>query len=632
MDMEENATAPLVGNLSKILSKVLSCLEQGDPVRSEEILRQVLDAKPDNATAWHLRALTAQKMGNLLLAANYFDKAHNLSPENPNYLRDFGAALFAIDQIKEARQVLEKAKKIAPEDTAIRFHLANVQARQQELLAAIDNYEFCIQHNATAYDAHGNLAAAYLHAGRTSEAIKASGRALSICPKSPVALNNLGLALCDANKHQAAIRAFRRALKLVPCDTEIMNNLSVALQAENCFGEALYTLNAAIKLRPKWAEAHINLGNIHREQGNFLKAAEAYRKAIELNPGKVTALANLALALFNLNEFKESERAYKSALNQAPGNADLLMSLGICQLAQGKYKKGWENYESRWEAARFTSNRRSFSAPRWNGEPLSGRRILVHAEQGFGDTLQFCRYIPILTAMGGEVHFECQRPMVSLCRSIEGVEQVLARKDEIPETNFSIPLMSLPRILSTDLDSVPAKVPYLGAKADKIQKFAGFLGNEKRQVGLVWLGNPRRQDDAMRSCPRPELDPILAVPGVTFVSLQVGLDPFDIPSRVTNLGSHFKDFSDTAAAIASLDLVITVDTATAHLAGAIGKPVWVMLAHHADWRYLVQRTDSPWYPTMRLFRQSKRGDWARLTRSVAVSLREWIDDINSQSS
>lgn len=615
---------PIVGTLNDILIKAQNSLKRGDLIRSEEILRQVIDSMPEVATAWHLRALNTQKMGNFVLAAQYFNKAHKLSPLNPNYLRDLGAALLSIDRLEEARKALEKAKLLAPEDAAVRFHLANTQTRQQELLAAIDNYNFCIHQNPEAYDAYSNLSAAYRQAGKPFESQKASQQALKICPESPTALNNLGLALCDSNNHPDAIKSFRKALNNAPSDVEIMNNLAVALHAENHIQEAHAVLKQALTLRPDWPEALINLGNILREQSKFSDAIICYQRAVTFDHSRITALGNLALALLNLNKFEESERNYKKALIKDPGNSDLRMSLGICQLAQGKYEEGWSNYEARWTASRFTAQRRDSSAPTWQGEPLAGRRIFVYAEQGFGDTLQFCRFLPLLSEMGAEVLFECQHSLVTLCHSIDGVGKIITQNDRIPEADFSIPLMSLPHVLSIDLETIPSEVPYLRAKNNQISEFACRLHNTKRQVGLVWLGNPNRQDDRMRSCPGSALEPILSVDEIMFTSLQVGIDPSEIPFNMNDFGQYCRTFLDTAAAIEALDLVITVDTATAHLAGALAKPVWLMLGHHADWRYLAERHDSPWYPTMRIFRQAKPGDWIGLTQNVADGLRSWI--------
>ena len=625
MSAPKHADSPLIGSLGDILSKALSAYESGDLVQTEEILRQVLDAMPDVATAWHLRGLAVQRSGALDLAANYLGEAQKRAPENPDYNRDLGAVLVALDRIPNARAMLDRAAALNADDPAVRFHLANVQSHQDEFSAAIENYLFCIERQPNAPDVYANLSAAYRSTGRIADAIASAQKAIALRAKFPEALNNLGLALCDARDYPAAIKAFGRALDLDPGDAEILNNFGVALEADQRLDGARSALEKAVGARPGWPEALINLGNVLREQGNVSEAVDRYQEAVDYDPTNSRALANLGLALLNLNRFAESEQTYSKALAGDPDNADVQMSLGICQLAQGNYREGWENYETRWQASAFTAHRRNFDAPRWTGEPLTGKRILVYAEQGFGDTLQFCRYLPLLAESGAEVHFECQRALADLCRSIDGVESVIARKDALPQSDYCIPLLSLPHVLGTTFDNVPTGIPYLEADPQKTLAFRKRYKGAGPLVGLVWLGNPNRQDDAIRSCPIDALRPILSVNGVQFASLQVGISHEDIPAGLEDLGSDFTNFADTAAAVEALDLVITVDTATAHLAGALGKPVWVMLGHHADWRYLADRADSPWYPTMHLFRQATPDDWLGLAQTVAQQLQACVD-------
>ena len=620
MTVPKRTDAPLVGSLGDILSTALQSFEDGDLPRTEAILRQVLDAMPDIPQAWHLRGLAAQKAGKLQYAADYLGEAQARSPDNAAYNRDLGAVLLALDCVSNARAVLEHAASLQPDDPAVRFHLANVQSQLGDISAAIENYEFSINRQPKAHDALANLSAAYRRAARVSDAIASARKAIELRHDFPEALNNLGLALCDARDYPAAIDAFSNALELTPENVEVLNNFAVALQADGRLDQACVALEKAIAARPAWPEALINLGNVLREKGDIPQAADRYREAAACDPNHVRAAGNLGLALLNLNQLEQSEATYKKALEQAPENADLRMSLGICQLAQGKYREGWANYEARWDATAFTAQRRDFTAPPWRGEPLVGKRILVFAEQGFGDTLQFCRFLPHLAAMGAEVHFECQRALVDLCKSVGGLQNVIARKDSLPETDYCVPLLSLPHLMGTTLETVPSDLPYLAANRSKSRAFVKQLQSEKINVGLVWLGNPERRDDVMRSCPAEALEPILSVDGLQFLSLQVGLARDDIPETTVDLGSDCADFADTAAAINAMDLVITVDTATAHLAGALGKPVWVMLGHHADWRYLASCDISPWYPTMRLFRQSTPGDWKGLTAAVAKRL------------
>jgi hypothetical protein len=305
------------------------------------------------------------------------------------------------------------------------------------------------------------------------------------------------------------------------------------------------------------------------------------------------------------------------------------MSLGIAQLAAGDFDQGWMNYEARWSAARFTSPKRAFPAPRWRGESLgpgaggAARRLLIHAEQGFGDTLQFCRYIPLIAERGGAVVVECQpalrRLLDSLAEPYAGQVTVISRGDALPAVDFHIPLLSLPHILQTTLSTIPAFVPYLKASEPEARAWRNRLGGGSLNIGLVWSGNAKRQDDHMRSCPIDDLRPLLDLPGLRLFSLQKDRQE-PLPDGIEDLSPDLSDFGATAAAIDALDLVVSVDTAVAHLAGAMGRPVWVLLGYAADWRYLLDRNDSPWYPTMRLFRQARAGDWSLPIHNIGEAL------------
>ena len=389
---------------------------------------------------------------------------------------------------------------------------------------------------------------------------------------------------------------------------------------------------------PGFADAHRSLGNLLRESGRLEEAVEHYQSVVDSEPMDVRAYGNLGLAFLNLNRAEEALAVYEKALILAPDNADIRMSLGITQLLLGDFGNGWANYQARWQAEKSTTGHRTFDVPVWRGEPLAaeqdGRaqgRILVHAEQGFGDTLQFCRYVPMIMARGGRVIFECQTPLADLMKSLatqqgQGELVVTTRTDPTPAFDYHVPLLDLPMIFGTGISTIPADIPYLSPPTDKIEKWSTRLGGKPPSVGLVWSGNPARQDDRMRSCPPDAFAPILAVEGVRFFSLQKDGPPLCDP-RLEDLGPMLDDFGDTAAVIGSLDLVITVDTAVAHLAGALGRPVWVLLGHAADWRYLTGRDDSPWYPSMQLWRQENRGNWSSLILRMADRLAATVGSV-----
>lgn len=612
----------LVGTLRDILANARSAYQKDDLKRAEEILRQVVEAEPGLATAWHLRGLIARRKEDHVRAGEYFAAAAARSPDTALYCRDFGVSLATQGRKHEALEILERAMALGPEDAATHFHIGNVLLGLGRPRDAVSFYQRAVELEPESPESHNNLAAALRDCGQTAQSIAAAEAALSIRPDYSEALNNLALALCDVRRYPQAIERFEAALSLDPGNPEVLNNAGVALHADGRLGEAEQRLRAALAIRPGWGEAALNLGNLLRQQSRLEEAVELYRDALAADPMDIKSYGNLGLALLNLNKPREAISIYEKALSLAPDNADIRMSLGIAQLMLGEYAPGWENYERRWQAMSFTARKRSFESPLWDGGSSAGQRILVHAEQGFGDTLQFCRYVPLLAAQGASVIFECQRPLMRLCESLEGVVELIPRGAALPRSDAHIPLLSLPRIFSTTLATIPANGPYLRPPDDTARAWRERIETDDFKIGLVWTGDPKRQDDILRSCPKAALAPILSVPGVRFFSLQVGDSPDATMPNVTDLGSSVADFADTAGALSALDLTITVDTAVAHLAGALGRPVWVMLGVHADWRYLMDREDSPWYPTMRLFRQDRRGDWTGLAARVAASLRQ----------
>jgi hypothetical protein len=291
---------------------------------------------------------------------------------------------------------------------------------------------------------------------------------------------------------------------------------------------------------------------------------------------------------------------------------------------QGNFREGWEEYEARWDTESFGAVKRSFSQPLWRGEPLAGESILLHAEQGFGDTMQFVRYVPLVASRGGQVVLEIQPRLRRLLGNLPGAAKVIVRGEELPEFSWHCPLLSLPLAFDTRLANIPAKVPYLYPGEMEVQKWSRRLQGDGLRVGLAWAGNPNHVREGERSIPLEQLAPLMQVAGTTFYSLQKGPATAQIHKlpgiRLIDLDSQQNDFADTAAIIANLDLVITVDTAVAHLAGAMGKPVWVLLHHVPDWRWLLHRDDSPWYPAARLFRQTIAKDWTSVIGRVRMEL------------
>jgi hypothetical protein len=438
-----------------------------------------------------------------------------------------------------------------------------------------------------------HYADALQQAGLLEHAIVTYRRILARVPNNPAAWNNLGMSLQNWNKINEAVSAFDRAIVLAPDNAVIHNNLAFALLEQGDPGRAEHWLRKGITLDPSLPELHNNLGNVAREQGDVHEAVTCYRRAIVLRPEFADAHWNLSQGLLTLGMFLE----------------------------------GWREYEWRWKRPAFTSPRRDFPIPPWDGGEIRGRTLLIHAEQGMGDAVQFIRYCDVLHSLGARVVLECHRELVRLFRSLPGITTVVPYGEPLPECDAHLPMMSLPRVMETTLETVPHAVPYLVPPAHLVAEWGqriGQAGSDVR-VGIVWSGAHKLKALLNRSCPLDVIMRLQGIPGVTLFSLQLGDGAAELQAlprslRPVDLTEDIVDMADTGAIISHLDLIISIDTAVAHLSGAMGKPVWILLPRMADWRWMLDREDSPWYPTMRLFRQRTAGDWSGLMADVRSAL------------
>jgi tetratricopeptide (TPR) repeat protein len=392
---------------------------------------------------------------------------------------------------------------------------------------------------------------------------------------------------------------------------------------------ALELMSKSIQIDGKQADAHNNLGNVLYRLGRHEDAIASFGRALQLQPNYPEAQSNLGNVLRACGRLDEALAAYEQALKLRPDYVDGHWNLAQLLLLRGDYERGWREYEWRWKV-RSMFMPRNFAQPRWRGEELSGKKILIHTEQGLGDAIQFVRYAPLIAQRGGRVIFECQFEVQRLLRQCPGVEQVVVAGQPLPAFDVQCPLLSLPGVFGTTERSVPADVPYVFADAAVAarwqQKLAG--AGTGRKVGLVWGSGRIFPHYYLKSMALAELGPLARVAGVQFVSLQKGpaaVEASGLPAgmRLLDWTNQLSDFADTSALVAGLDLVISVDTAVAHLAGAMKKPVWTLIPFDPDWRWGLGQQDSPWYPTMRLFRQKRAGDWAEVVEHVAESLADW---------
>ena len=473
-------------------------------------------------------------------------------------------------------------------------------------------------------DCRNSLGFIYRALGRNIEAEAAFRVAAILDPDLVEAHYQLGNMLRDTRRFAEAETSHRRVLELRPDHHQAHNNLGATLGELNRFEEAIAHFRRAVELRPDYVEAHSNLGNALKIAGLAAEAETECRRAIALGPGFAPAHLNLGLALQDLGRLDDALASLREAAAGGRDYPKATASEGILHLLRGDFAAGWEKYEARWRIGDLPP--RDFTQPQWRGEPLAGKTILLHAEQGFGDTIQFLRYVPKVVARDGNVILEVQKPLMPLAARIPGVT-VMARGAPLPQFDVQCPLLSLPLAFGTTLDTIPAETPYLDVDDERLEHWRRRLGGGFK-IGFAWAGAAVHRNDRNRSIPLERIAPLLAIDGPRWFSLQVGPHAADLADRksgrVIDLASELVDFGETAAAIAALDLVVTADTAIAHLAGALGKPVWILLPFAPDWRWLVGRSDSPWYPSARLFRQPRAGDWETVVAAVGAALAQWV--------
>ncbi len=633
---------------------------------AETIYRRVLAQEPNHADAMQLLGAVAGQTGRVDLAIELIRKAIGLNPKIAAYQNNLAKILCDQGRFEEAIVACRAAIELDPKLAETHNNLGNAffgKGKHAEAIAAyreaiairpdyfdalrnlgvvlgrtgdceqgIEIYRRLCQIRPGDADVHNNLGNLLVRLDRIDEAIAAYGKALGLQPRHFQAYNNIADAFRLAGRLDESIAASRQAIAINAGFAEAYNALGLALTAAKRLDEAVAVLRRAVEIKPDFVGAHNNLGAALYQARRMDEAIAAYRRALELEADRPEVLSNLGLALCASGKNEEAMAVYREAIHLKDDYAEAHYYLGISLLLEGEFEEGWRENEYRWLIKDARSRPRKCNQPMWGGEDLNGRTILLDAEQGFGDVIQFARYVPEVAKRGGRVILMCYAELVRLLQGMAGVEQICSRNPP-PAFDVHCPLVSLPGVMGTRLDSIPAEIPYLKADAAISEAWGEKIGprGDRMRVGLVWAGQPSHNRDMERSILLSQFGPLAESGAALFYSLQKGeaaAQASDPPAgmELIDFSADLRDFSETAGLISQLDLVVTVDTAVAHLAGAMGKAVWVLLARLGDWRWLLDREDSPWYPTMRLFRQSVAGDWEDVVRRVAREIDRRIAD------
>jgi tetratricopeptide (TPR) repeat protein len=667
------------------------CHQAGDLDQAERIYRAVLQTEPGHADAWYLLGVVCQSLGRVDEALTCYQRALASKPDYPDVHNNLGVIYSAQGNLAGAIASYREAIRCKPGYPEAYNNLGLDLAQLGRLDEAVASYREAVRLRPSYAEAYENLrrakaarsaqtgagqqdpaarpnaameynnqGAAFWRQGRLDDAMQRFQEALRCWPGYADAYHNLGLVLADRDRlddavacYQQAARfrpdcyeaynslgnahgrmgrledaaaCYRRALQLRPDYAAAHNNLAVVLEKQHQLDDAVAHYREALRLTPDLAPAHNNLGVAYDRQGKLDDAEACYRRALQLQPEFADAHNNLGNVFRERLQFVDAEQCFRRAVQIRPDYADAHLNHAMVALLHADFTSGWPEYE--WRLRRSEVTPRTFRAPGWDGSPLHGRAILLHAEQGLGDTLQFIRYAPLVKERGGQVIVECQPALLDVLATCPGIDLLLASGQPLPAFDVQAPLLSLPGLFGTTLASLPADVPYLSADSARLahwrrelSRFQGF------KIGIVWQGSLVHRGDRQRSVPLTQFASLGRLEGVHLFSLQVGpgceqLTALGDRFPITDIGIRFDpaSFADAAAAVKSLDLVISVDTALAHLAGALAVPVWIALPFSPDWRWLLHREDSPWYPTLRLFRQRRLGDWEdvfdRLTEAV----------------
>lgn len=591
---------------------------------------QAIRVNPNYSEAHNNRGNLLHKMKRLAEALFSFDEAIRLKADyaEPHYNR--GNVLYELGKSDAALKSYVQATLINPSYVDAYNAWGNLHQRMKRFEEALECYGHAIRIQPNHLDALNNRGVALKELGRFDEALASYDDVIRVSPFYAEAYSNRGITYQRLGRLAEAMADYDQAIQINPGFAQAYSNRGDALQELKRLDEALVNYEHAIRINPSFAEAYNNHGNTLRTLKRFDEALASYGHAVSIKADYPDAHSNKAVLLKELKRLVEARDSFDQALLIDPDFVAANWNQSLFLILTGDYLRGWEQYEWRFKNEELKESYYKFPQLAWRGqEDISGKKLLIHGEQGFGDVIQFCRYLPYVKALGAHIIFEVTKPLVSFVSSLKCEMIVIARGEPLPVFDAYCPVMSLPFVFKTTVETIPSQIPYLYSDQIKVANWQRRLGLKDRvRIGVVWSGSKSHANDMNRSLPLDKLLPLFSLP-VEWHSLQKEYQQSDLEAlnqnpQILQHQNDLNDFADTAALIQCMDLVISVDTSVVHVAGAIGKPVWILLPYNPDYRWLLEREDSPWYPSARLFRQESFYDWTEVIQSVKDDLQSWL--------
>jgi tetratricopeptide (TPR) repeat protein len=607
------------------LQSAVRLLQSGQADEASRLLADLLKHEPNNADALALTGLAHAHRNQNEEAARFMSRALALNPHHAATQFNYANVLRKLERWSDAEQAYARVLALKPDHVEARRQRGHMLAEMKRDADALNELDRVPTDNIQTLTLRAKLR---LNTGRLSDAFADYELIVALDPKNWEAWNNRGIVLDKVERYEDALQSYDRALALAPTNLNAMHNRGAALLCLSRFDEALPLFEHLIATDPShadnWSCHGVALASLMRLD----EALASFEKGLTLDPESMRAGNGKGMALVALGRPQEAIAQYKKVAALHPGNPMTHGNLAFAELVSGNLIEGFVNYEWRRKDGPIGKSQRDYPQPEWTGEDLTGKRLLLHPEQGLGDVVQFARFVPQLTAQGAHVILETPPALTTLMRTLDGSPTVVSTGDPLPHFDLHGPLMSVAHRLGLTLETIPAAVPYLHPDEAKRSAWREKLAPLKgKRVGICWSGHRIHRNDHARSIPFAAFAPALDVPGLSFVSLQREVRETDEAQlrahpHISDWMNEVTDFADTAALISELDLVVTVDTSVAHVAGALGRPVWILITSAPDWRWLLNRSDSPWYPTARLFRQSTLGDWRSVIAGVQDALRD----------